>query len=1383
MVDDSLHRMWEETLGGPPGELSAATTFRRPPLGGGGALAGGDRFELGEEVGRGGMGIVLRARQRSLDRDVAVKLLRRSLDDDSDGSRSFLAEALTNGLLEHPNIVPVYDLGRSADGELFLAMKLVGGSSWSELIASKRRPLVDELHVLSQVCNAVSYAHSRGVTHNDLKPSNVMIGEFGEVLVMDWGLASSFGAREEGSLLCHRDEIHGPCGTPHYMAPELAEGRGRDIGPWTDVYLLGGILYKLLTGRPPHSASNALEALVRAVSHEIEPLDASIPVELRALCERALDADPGQRHPSVQAFQQELETFLRHRESLQISSRAELQLSACTAQDGAALDEAGRNKLYTTYAAAVAGFTSARSLWPGNPRAIRGVGRARRAFARAALERGDLGLAGAQLGELEEEDAGLRDALHAARQQRAAETRSRRRMRRLLVGLALLLGTVLAAGWGLTSAQARRIAEQNSALRDSEWRLSQKLEELQRTKDESDARGRVAIAALDELTELPLAWSRQADPLTRHLAEKALAEAGRGWAALAASGALHDRIGAARASLRLAQVRLRVERDATGAQALLHELLETLPDGPDSAAVALRLEAHQELARCRLQLGQLDGFLAATAAERALSSATPDLVGPALRERFAPLLDARPLTGGAADSLRAALFALVDEAVAAPPADVDREVELLSALGFLLLEVEPARAHTVLARNLERAGEAVGHELGGERRGRWIEALGLAVNVPQLVERCWEELAAYGSRLLDEPQADARSATTGRLRMLGFIHAEHGRWEEARRYLEAHLARLLPAALDDPGHADLQASLAVAQADLAKAERTLGRSIAALDLCRSSLAIFERLAAAEPDDVVIANNRATVLEELGRCQAAIGRAPEAVAAFRSCLALLEETAARLPELSADRQDRLRASGSVASSVLSLATDSASGRYRRARVATLLAEGLTTLGDLEAARGAHRRSIELRRELLRESEDPDHARRLAMALDQLGHVLHDHANELGDPALHADALPIYRESYALFLRLFHARPDADIADKVAHAAGHVTELLGIQGDDAGVQEVAAQVVPVARALVRLRPDDPVARSRLAGHLEDLARSSAARGEQARAAGAFEEAIALRESLAEREPPALFSALWQRARFRASHGDLSGGRADYERALAVIESRFAGSTPPPQAIVGLVELSRELCACLLAAGEADVASALAEHANDRLDQLDAPALALGTAVQREAAVARLLLGELEEARRRVGWAQSIAPHEAANHLLRALLERATGDPDAALAAAARAFEEEPGPDQALWLTALSGDPGVLALLPELDGWRAVLAAHLAGDASLAAVREATARAPHEAERRRRRCLAEAVLGLAAEVRGEEARAREHYRAAELSLAFDSPAAVWTVLRRGR
>ena len=280
--------------------------------------AGDGRYELIEPIGRGGMGVVFLARDRTLDRLVALKIL--NVVPASPGATARMAkEACVTARLEHPGIVPVHDAGLLPDGRFYYVMKLVRGERLEEQ-AHRTPVLAERLQLFRKICDAVSFAHANGFVHRDLKPQNVMVGSYGEVLVLDWGLAREIGARRDPSGEATKVGSPGAAavtaagavlGTPGYMAPEQADSEVGRIDERTDVYALGGVLYFLLAGRapvraPPPSGSGTAPTRPRR-------LDRSIPRPLEAVCMKALAADPAERYAGAAELAAEVADFLARR--------------------------------------------------------------------------------------------------------------------------------------------------------------------------------------------------------------------------------------------------------------------------------------------------------------------------------------------------------------------------------------------------------------------------------------------------------------------------------------------------------------------------------------------------------------------------------------------------------------------------------------------------------------------------------------------------------------------------------------------------------------------------------------------------------------------------------------------------------------------------------------------------------------------------------------------------------------------------------------------------------------------------------------------------------------------------------------------------------------
>jgi len=262
-------------------------------------------YELLEELGRGGMGVVYKARQVSLGRIVALKvMLRGDMASSADLAR-FRTEAESAAQLDHPGIVPVYEVG-DQDGQPYFTMKFVEGTTLAKLLAEGPMSPRDSAALLGPVCRAVQFAHARGVLHRDLKPSNILIDEEGRPHVSDFGLAkrvqADSGLTISGAIL----------GTPSYMAPEQAAGNRGKLGPSSDVYSLGTILYQMLTGRPPFQAASPVDTVLLVLEQEPLPprlINPRADRELEMIALKCLQKPQELRYDSAQALADDLEAF------------------------------------------------------------------------------------------------------------------------------------------------------------------------------------------------------------------------------------------------------------------------------------------------------------------------------------------------------------------------------------------------------------------------------------------------------------------------------------------------------------------------------------------------------------------------------------------------------------------------------------------------------------------------------------------------------------------------------------------------------------------------------------------------------------------------------------------------------------------------------------------------------------------------------------------------------------------------------------------------------------------------------------------------------------------------------------------------------------------
>jgi serine/threonine-protein kinase len=264
-------------------------------------------FELLAEIGRGGMGVVYRARQKGLERMVAVKMILAGFLASPEHVRRFQVEARAAAGLRHPHIVQIHEVGQ-VHGQHFFAMEYIAGGSLAQRIARGPMDPHTAVRLMAQVSRAVAHLHEHGIVHRDLKPSNILLDEAETPYVTDFGLAKVFAP---GSEMTTTGVI---AGTPSYMAPEQASGRGAEVGPASDIYSLGAILYELLTGRPVFREESPLDTLLAVMTGEPIPpreLNPRIPRPIQIICMKCLARGPGDRYASAAALADDLEHFLK----------------------------------------------------------------------------------------------------------------------------------------------------------------------------------------------------------------------------------------------------------------------------------------------------------------------------------------------------------------------------------------------------------------------------------------------------------------------------------------------------------------------------------------------------------------------------------------------------------------------------------------------------------------------------------------------------------------------------------------------------------------------------------------------------------------------------------------------------------------------------------------------------------------------------------------------------------------------------------------------------------------------------------------------------------------------------------------------------------------
>lgn len=290
------------------------------------------------EIGRGGMGIVYRAHQRSLNRDVALKMMVRGVFASPDDLRRFQTEAESAAKLTHPHIVPVFEVGEQA-GLPYFSMQLVEGETLAQRISRSPLPPREAARLLIPVCRAIAYAHRNGILHRDMKPSNILLDQAGHPYVTDFGLArivrenelslsplsvASSAGNQSIEAFRSMTRTGAIIGTPGYMAPEQAIGDPSQIGPATDIYSLGAVLFAMLTGRSPFQCASPADAVIMALEHEPPPprlLNPAIDADLEMIVLKALQKPADLRYVTADDFADDLQAFLANEPVAARSSR------------------------------------------------------------------------------------------------------------------------------------------------------------------------------------------------------------------------------------------------------------------------------------------------------------------------------------------------------------------------------------------------------------------------------------------------------------------------------------------------------------------------------------------------------------------------------------------------------------------------------------------------------------------------------------------------------------------------------------------------------------------------------------------------------------------------------------------------------------------------------------------------------------------------------------------------------------------------------------------------------------------------------------------------------------------------------------------------------
>jgi serine/threonine protein kinase len=915
-------------------------------------------FVLRERIGKGGQGEVWTALQTSLDREVAVKIVRTSRN--KSRLMSFLHEAYTSAELDHPNIVPIHELSQTEiNGRThhLLAMKLVRGRQWDEMLREDREAdemstesfLAKHLAIFNAICNAVSYAHSKNIAHLDIKPSQVIAGRFGQVYLVDWGLAmtmSEDSARTssgEVPKFRSRSSTAKPLGTPAYMAPEQASAQAFEIGFRTDVYLLGATLFEIVAGYPPHNGFTGTKAFEMARDNQVAALPMNVPAELARILHRALATDPGERFASVEDLRVAVQEFQigagNQRESRQYTEDARRYIAML-----------GPDPRYAEFVEAERLVNKAITLWPNNAEAVLLRDEVTVRYAEAAIESRDLRLAATLLPFISERTRrmALEGRLNEERERQRAARRQNQVLRAAVV--ALLAVFVATAGFYIAHLNRSRATIAKVAA-DLELANAQMLDSNRRARAAQDQAEALVSFLIEDLQET-LEPIGRLDVLAK-VSDRVQEYYATHDADVSQPAALLNRS----IAWRQVGVLLVNEGDLAGARQAfekyrdgLEVLAARFPEEPDYRA---------RLADSLSRLGRV--FYAERDMHRALET---DRRARDLREQ---LLVEDPTNSRWKDDFALSLNNL--------GVDLWRLGELEPAVEHLeyalrireeLVRIEPAS--TTFRSNLSWTQGTLGVVLND--LGRGAEGLELHLASRELLQGLIAEDPGNAEWMRNLAWANGS---------IGEAHEARREWDAALEAFERGLGVREALARQDPRDARLKGQLAWSHNKIGGVHQALGRHAEALASYERAAAIREELAASAPLNANLQEQLGWSRMRLGTLHLLMGSTDDALASFREAERLYRDMRAASPNF----QDyRLYLAGAL--------------RHQ--------ADILATRGEDAAAAAARENALAEIEDIAADSGQVEYRQLLATLLIQLGRVddARPHAawvlgHETADPA--------------------------------------------------------------------------------------------------------------------------------------------------------------------------------------------------------------------------------------------------------------------------------------------------------------------------------------------------------------------------------------------------